>query len=261
MRQSKLAVLLLMSVATVTLTAGCENSRQRMARMIHKPAPSEKPGRAVVLSEDQVSDIQVSLARTLEQKGDLPGAMDGYRHVLELDPSNAIAAWRLAVLYDRQGQSQQSETWYTKALKQDPDNPDILADFGYSLYLKQRWPESEQHLTTALKLSPGNPRIQNNLGLLYSQTDRTSDALAAFQKSGCSHADACANIGLVATINGDSVTARSMFEKSLAVNPSCETARCGLAALKNTRRASAIQQAHAEDLTDPLQLTNLNDSE
>lgn len=248
------SVLLILAAYLVAGSVGCETLK---SRKLWQATRVDKPAGEVMLSEGQVSDIQLTLARTLEQQGDLTGAMDGYKRVLELDHSNATAAWRVAVLYDRQGQPLQSESWYQRALQQAPENPEILADFGYSLYLKKRWSESEEYLTRSLKLSPENRRVRNNLGLLYAQTERRDMALEAFRKSGCSPAESFANVGLVATMNGDVVQAEEMFRKSLAADPSCTTAVQGLAAIQKTATdRTALAGAPDTDASGRVQLTS-----
>ncbi len=184
------------------------------------------------LSGSQVSEIQVSLCRTLEQQGNLQRARDGYRRILESDPKNAAAAWRLAVISDRLGELDKSEPLYRQAIEGDPKNSDLLADYGYSLYLKRRWAESEKILHEAKRIDPKNARVQNNLGLLLAQTDRPDDALAAFRSAGCQEAEAQSNLGLVHALNGRDEAARQAFEKSLAIRGDSKAARQGLTALR-----------------------------
>jgi Tfp pilus assembly protein PilF len=96
-----------------------------------------------------------------------------YRSVLELEPDNAIANHRLAVLADRRGDFATSEKCYLIALKREPNDPDLLSDLGYSYLLQGRPTESERCLFAALRANPLHQKARDNLGLLYAkQGDR-----------------------------------------------------------------------------------------
>ena len=215
---------------------GCRTGSGFASRKTQTAAPAETPSSR--LTGTQVADIQVSLCRTLEQQGSLQRARDGYRKILSSDSKNATAAWRLAVVSDRLGEMDQSEPLYRQAIDADPTNVDLLADYGYSLYLKRRWAEAESTLTKAAALDPKNPRVKTNLGLLLAQTERADEALAAFRSAGCKEAEAQSNLGLILAMNGRDDQARGAFEKSLALRGEGKAARQGLTALQARAKAS-----------------------
>jgi Flp pilus assembly protein TadD len=183
---------------------------------------------AARLSDRQLGDVQLSLARSLEQQGETARALDAYREVAEKNPRKSIAYWRMAVLHDRKGDVKESESLYRQALKADPKNPDIHCDFGYSLYLQRRWGEAEDHLRRVLTLKPSHRRAHNNLGLLLAQNERTEEALAEFGKSGCEQAEAHANLAFILTLNRRWDDARQQYELALEANPGLLAAKTGL---------------------------------
>ena len=180
------------------------------------------------LSERQIANVQLSLARSLEQEGDASRALDAYRAVAEKDPRQATAYWRMAVLHDRQGRTRESEALYRQALKLEPKNADMHCDLGYSLYLQRRWGESEECLRHAVALKSSHRRAHNNLGLLLGQTERVDEALAEFHKAGCPDAEAHANLAFVMTLNHRWDTARQQYELALDANPDSAAAKTGL---------------------------------
>jgi Tfp pilus assembly protein PilF len=233
----------------VALTApGCQSTgRSRVTATAPEPA-------ADTLDEDltagQVADIQTSLARTMEQRGDLKAARAAYGRVLERDPANSTAAWRMAVVTDRQGHFDKSEPLYQRALKAEPKNAAVLCDYGYSLYLQRRWSESEQALKQAAELAPDDARIQNNLGLLYANTERSREAVLAFQRAGCTAEQTRTNIAVAAAMNGRTQEARWMFERVLEDNPESPTANRGLQALAAVTETDAgVRQVGYESET------------
>lgn len=185
------------------------------------------------LSDRQVADVKLSMARSLEQRGEHDRALEIYRDAREKDPKRATACWRMAILLDRRGNFVESEALYRQALKAEPKNSDIHTDFGYSLYLQKRWGEAEDQLKQAVALKDSNRRAHNNLGLLYAQTERTDEALAEFRRSGCQEAEARANLAFVLTLNRQLNEAHQQYELALEANPRSASAKAGLENLNN----------------------------
>ena len=209
----------------LTCAAGCKNSDFFSGRNKQRETPADE---VQPLSSSRVVDVQLSLARSLEQRGEIDSAIKAYRQVVDKDPKRSVGYWRMAVLNDRKGNVQESEQLYKQALKLDPKNPEIKCDFGYSLYLQRRWAESEVHLHEALALSATHSRAHNNLGLLFAQTDRIDEALIEFRKSGRQEAEARANLAFTLTLNRRWEEAREQYELALDANPDSAAAKSGL---------------------------------
>ena len=216
---------------------GCNLPDFRLARGNTPPKQPREENRK--LSEKQIADVKLSLARSLEMEGQYDAALDEYRKAIDKSPKEATPYWRMAVINDRRGNIQESDQLYRKALALDPKNADIHCDYGYSLYLQRRWAEAEEAFREALKLSPQNRRAHNNFGLLLAQTERSEEALAEFKLAGCSPDDAHVNLAFVSMMNQRWDQARDEFQRALDANPGSAVARAGsekLAAL--TARAN-----------------------
>lgn len=222
-----------LAAAAVLSGSGCQSMfKGNQTAAASKPRPAEVvPEMEPDLTDGQVIDIQSSIARTMEQRGDLKAARAAWAQLLERDPQNTQAAWRLAVATDRLGHFDKSESFYRRAVKNDPQNVELLCDYGYSLYLQQRWAESGRLLERAAELEPENARVQNNLGLLYANTERLQEAAVAFRRAGCTAEESRSNLGLAAAMNGRTEEARRIFERVLQENPESTTAAQGLEAL------------------------------
>lgn len=155
----------------------------------------------------------------------------------------------MAIIQDRKGNTAESEVHYQQALKLDPKNPDLLCDYGYSLYLQRRWAESEEYLSRTLRLKPQHSRAHNNLGLLLAQAERADDALTEFRKAGCDLAEARCNLALVMLLNRRFDEARQNYELALDANPESAAAKSGLQSLE-----TVIAKATPTDKT--IELTN-----
>jgi tetratricopeptide (TPR) repeat protein len=94
----------------------------------------------------------------LAREGDLPGAMAGYRQVLELDPGHLRARNNLAVLLDRTGDHGSAAEHLRAALELEPENPELLSNLGAALGALGRFEEAEEALKRALRLDPSGHR-------------------------------------------------------------------------------------------------------
>lgn len=224
-RSTTMSAAIVLAGVTV-LMAGCQ-----FAGFRSDPQESADQGDRP-LNGRQVADIQLSLARSLERRGEIEPALDAYRQVVEKDPRRATGYWRMAVLHDRQGKVGESEALYRQALKLDAKNADLLCDYGYSLYLQRRWVESEEKLRQAIAIKPRHPRAHNNLGLVLAQAERSTEALAEFGKAGCDAAQARSNLAFVMTLDRRWDEARQNYQLALDANPDSEIAKTGLANLE-----------------------------
>ena len=206
----------------VVFLAGCQSAGFSRVRQ-ETPDHHDRP-----LNERQVADVQLSLARSLELRGEIEPALNAYRQAVEKDPRRATGYWRMAILQDRQGKVEESDSLYRQALTRDSKNPDLLCDYGYSLYLQRRWAEAEERLRQAIEINPKHSRAHNHLGLVLAQAECTSEALAEFRKAGCNAADARSNLAFVMTLNHRWDDAREQYELALDANPDSAAAQSGL---------------------------------
>jgi Tfp pilus assembly protein PilF len=133
-------------------------------------------------------------ARSLEEQGKIESAVTLYSQIVEEDSRRADAYHRLAVLHDMKGDFRKSAEFYEAALEQQPDNPQLHCDLGYSYYLQRRWQDAERAFRVAILLKPEHARTHNNLGLLLAHTGRNTEALEEFGRAGCPQSDAEANL-------------------------------------------------------------------
>ncbi len=224
MHNKKLRLAATILAAVGTFSSGCQ-SLDFGSRI---PAPQKSTELAEHLTDSQVADVKLGLARSMEQRRDVEPSIEAYREAVEKDPKKPLGYWRLAVLHDRQGKSEESEKLYRQALKLDPKNADIHCDFGYSLYLQRRWAESEETLRHAIALKPGLARAHNNLGLVLAQTERSDESVAEFRKAGCKEAEARSNLAFVMTLNRRWKEAREQYDLALDANPKLAAAKSGI---------------------------------
>ena len=155
----------------------------------HTPTTSTPP-----LTKRGKADMQMTVAQSLERKGNYESAQEGYTKVVENDPLRADAWHRLAVVNDHQGQHSEAVRCYQEAIKRDPRNANVHCDLGYSLYLQRRWSEAERELRTAVELKPQLTRAHNNLGMVLARNERYEEAMQEFNLAGCKESESRLNL-------------------------------------------------------------------
>jgi Tfp pilus assembly protein PilF len=157
-------------------------------------------------------------------------AVTQYEKVREHDPRWPRVAWRLALLYDRQGNGVKAAAEYQRALEAEPRNADLLNDYGYFSYQRGDLANAEARLRQALTLSPKHARVSVNLGLTLGKQGRFAEALACFQRT-LPPAQAHCNVGVLLANQGRTAEARSYFQEAQRLDPALAQARTFLALL------------------------------
>jgi len=226
------------TAALVFLLAGCQKPNNVLGNLWPPLAKSKRAARppqeaepSIELDLKQKADVEMAMGRSLEGKGQTDQAVKVYLDVIRKDGRRGDAYHRLAVLYDKKGEPEESARYYGEALKRTTDSAELYADFGYSCYLRKRWPEAEQNLRNALRLNGELAKARNNLGLLLARTGRPEEALTEFRRAGCSPSDAHANLAFAMVLEERWDEARREFELALDTDPSSQAAQEGLSAL------------------------------
>ena len=99
-------------------------------------------------------------------------------------PDLAEAHHLLGYAYDRKGLRQLSLDAYRRALRLAPADPQLLNDYGYTLYLRGEHKEAKDLLKRAAKRAPGDERVWNNLAVVQVKLNQYDDAFKSFARAG-----------------------------------------------------------------------------
>ena len=124
--------------------------------------------------------IAAGYERERARPPNFPAAQKAYEEALTLDPANAEAHHRLAILADMRQEFNASQDHYDAALRQTPNDANILSDLGYSHFLRKNYPQSQMYLLKALDVDHQHTQALKNLGTLYASQGRYDDAALAF---------------------------------------------------------------------------------
>lgn len=188
------------------------------------PAPLTSNEPYVAPTDESRLDVLLATARTMESSQQVGEAITAYEKILSKEPNESRAWKRLAVLHDRSGRPDLAEPYYQQALQRHPRDATLHADYGYSLYLRERWADSEQHLRTALSLQPGSKRSHVNLGMLLARTERGDEALREFALGGLKEAEARNNLALAMSLNRRFGEAAEQYAQAVQLDPQLKQA-------------------------------------
>lgn len=120
-------------------------------------------------------------ANQAERSRQFPAARALYEQVLQASPRNSQAHHRLGVLADQDGHYAEAQNHYQVALSQEPENPILLSDIGYSFYSQDRLDDAEQYLQESLRVQPNNEIARNNLAQVYGRRAQQTGSQSDYQ--------------------------------------------------------------------------------
>ena len=89
----------------------------------------------------------------------------------------------LGLAYDRLGWHREAVEAYERARTVAPQDPVLLANLGYSLYLSNDFPGALKRLRQAARLAPHLNVVHNNLGIVHARLGRYDDAFKSFARA------------------------------------------------------------------------------
>jgi Tfp pilus assembly protein PilF len=219
----------------MALLAGCGTSGGTNADQFPEPA--------MMLPPEEDARANIAVAQSLETGGNDREAISHYERARNLQPSSyQWVCRRLAVLYDRVGDTYRAEREYQKAYRLQPNDADLLNDMGFFYYQRERYAEAEDKLRRSVEADPNHTRAWNNLGLTLAWTGRTEEAYNAFINA-VSPAEANANLGVVLAQQGRYEEAELRLERAMRQQPDLQRYQSVLDAIRKERSEAAPASA------------------
>src|SRR5205085_781163 len=122
--------------------------------------------------------------RAFLDNGQLTEAIAELSRAVALDPKLKQAHNLLAQAYDRKGLHENARKSFARALDDAPDDPQVLNDLGYTLYLNGNYRAAVERLKRAATPPPNDERILNNLALAECRLGKFHDAYKNFARAG-----------------------------------------------------------------------------
>ena len=171
----------------VDLTPDSLAPRVLLARTLQSAkrlAEAEQTWREAAARFPKVNGLIFDLAACREKLGDLAGAEQAVRDILDRDPSNPVALNFLGYLYaDHNRNLDQALALIQRALDAEPDNGAYLDSLGWAYYRLGRLGEARRALERAVIITGGDPVVREHLGDVYKDLRLNDLAREQYRKS------------------------------------------------------------------------------
>ncbi len=163
-----------------------------------------------------------NLGVALHDSGDLPGAIDAYREAMRLDPSDSKVYSNLGIALKESGDMSGAITVLKQAIELDPQNAETHSDLGNILQAVGNLDGAIDSFEEAIHLAPENTLLRINLAVAYLLRKRHDDAIASAKEAIWRNpldpnADTAHGIILLAT--GDRVGGRAALTDAVRLDP------------------------------------------
>lgn len=142
----------------------------------------------------------------------------------------------LGIIADMREKHEQARVFFGKALKINPDNPEIINNLGYSLYMDDQIEKAQSYFLWAIKVNKHYKKARYNYALTLARQKKYPDSLVVFLKI-LEPSKANNNVGYLAMKNGDYEEAERFFHQAIKTsskfNPKANANLQALFFLKN----------------------------
>ena len=109
-------------------------------------------------------------------------ALKEFEQELQIDSTNATAAYEIGEIYRKQGQLEKSEKFFTLAVEHYPDFAEARIGLGRVLSELKQPAKALPHLQAATQLSPENEVSHYQLALVYKAIGKTTEQQREFKE-------------------------------------------------------------------------------
>jgi tetratricopeptide (TPR) repeat protein len=207
-------------LADVRLTVGdyAEMSRQAACfpgRVIDHPRVEAVARRADLQTRYRV-------AAWLEETARYADALRGFRELVEIDPTWALAQRHVGKLLLSQNQLAEAKLYATRAVELDPSSAGAHNTLGLVYSAQGDQSAAEAQLRRAIELDPKFAEAQNNLGTVLASQNKLDAAGECFQRAveiDIWFVEAHINLGSVFAARGNIAEAIQHYEQAIALDP------------------------------------------
>lgn len=164
----------------------------------------------------------MGLGQVRQSLGQLSGAADAYRRVIDIDPESSDAHFALGNVLQSLGGYADAISAYERAVELQPDSFAAMNNLGNCLQRCGRFQEAAAAYTRALKLRPTEAGAMANLGTVLQEIDRAEEAIALLraaldlQPTQVAHA---VNLGIALCRRREFAEAQSILRRALDQDP------------------------------------------
>jgi tetratricopeptide (TPR) repeat protein len=201
-----------------------------------------------VVAAQTADDLDQMLAQALDrhQAGDLLGAVEAYKVVLQTSPDRADVRSNLGAAYVALGQYEDAFREYREAVRLEPGNPTYHFNLALALYKAGEPEQAIPGFEQTLKMAPANRGAVLMLADCYLQLERDADVIALLTPRGAEFPDDLAYaymLGMALVRTGDEESGQILVDRVFRAGESAEGhLLMGMAYLNKKDYASAVPE-------------------
>jgi tetratricopeptide (TPR) repeat protein len=127
-------------------------------------------------------ELVSSLADSYWVKGDLEKAEENYEHALSFNGNCVVCYMRIAQMAEREGETEKALAYLIKAKRLEPENPDVIFEFGKVCLERNLFKDALPALEKAVQLKPDNDQYTYVLAAAYVGKRRSKEALVLLDR-------------------------------------------------------------------------------
>ncbi len=198
-------------------------------------------------------DLRFKLARVYDRQGDLRNATQEYLRAAEALPDSAEVQLGAASAFLRTRRFEDARTRAQVALKLDPQNPQAQIMVGNALAGLRDFDMALEELEEAMKLDPTAPYLQTNIGAIQLAAGNVGEAEVAFRKGvelGPKLPGTHLALANFLWSAGKGEEAEASLKNVLAIDPANTLAHRGLATMYMGTRRLPLAEPHLKTLAE-----------
>lgn len=157
-------------------------------------------------------------------------AQNFYQEALKINPQHPKANLAMGIVGTRTGHYDDAKDYYLKSIETKPTDQ-AYNNLGMCYDHDGNLEESERYFKKALELRPQNAQAHNNLGMAYGKQGKNIEAVAEFEEAlrlNPTSARAHTNLGLILYRLGQKGEAKRHWQEAVRIDPDFEEAKKAL---------------------------------
>ncbi len=170
---------------------------------------------------DPLPESRANFALLLAKDGRFEEAITEYRESLRIEP-RSLAHAALARLFVQLGRNDESQSEFRLAVELTPRDPDLRLQFAESLMVSEKFDEALRQLDVVSVLAPRHPRLWFDAGLIWLERRDPRQAVTAFERAAELAPEVPGTfyrLGLARERTGDLAGAAAAFRQALRLRP------------------------------------------
>ncbi len=158
----------------------------------------------------------------LSQQGRHAETIEGYRALVEKQPTLRMAVLKLGQAYFHTGRYEQAVERFKQAVQQAPDRPVVIFNLAQAYLRMGKIEEARIGLERTIELDPDHLGARTNLGVVYKNQKRLDDALeqlTAALRIQPDYVPALGNLGVVLSLAGRHEEGLDRLRKAIRLEP------------------------------------------